>query len=300
MARRMLTATHAWTFGGGALATINEPPSVSLPRAEIDTAKGVGNWHTLPDFDAPDADRLAGVIGERPITGVSRGKTLVYNLIAKGDHTGGLAGIEDYIDELRGAFAERGRTGLLVVTPWDGLGSDVWATEARILDFSGDELQSRSPYAQPSPWLRDLLLSLRQIDGRWYWWNESGTLAAPMAFGEGDDAVVVTNSGTAPTEPSIAVAGVTDGDDIHIGRDATSEYPEQSLWFRGLPTGTLSVDFALRTAKVGSTDVTDKLDAADSDWWDPGVPGIPPGNFNVWRGPGAGGALSCSFFSASW
>jgi hypothetical protein len=314
--RRALTSQHDWYIGTAHRATINPPPSV-FPRIEINHEKGVAGWFSLPDVDADAPSTPTGLIGERPHARLSRGKTLTYNLQLKEDYGSVYPDVGEDLLPFSAAFVDRSSVGLLIVTPWEGLESgplddvEIWATFARILEFDADDLQSYGPDRQPSPFIRDSILSLRQIDGRWLWWNESGTEGDPMVFTDGDDAVEVTNSGTAPTEPVIQVAGVMADDDIHIGRDAATgadgiAYPLQSLWFRGLPAGTLTVDFSKRQlglgplATVDGTDVTDHLDVPNSDWWDPGIPGIPPGTFNVWRGPGAGGALTCSFFSADW
>lgn len=296
MARRWANAYHDWLIAGVLQARINtRPRAEGYPRTHV---KRIGGWRSNPDHDEATQDKPTGRIGEVPHARTSRGRTLAYELQQQADSEPTLV---SSLEDLNEAFADESVLGLLLVTPWPGHGDDVWATYAQVLDYDDDGQLVYQPDAFPSPWKSDPLLSLRQIDGRWYWWNESGTLGTPMVFTDGDDAVLVTNSGNAPSDPIITVAGVASTDDIHIGRDAGGGDIGRDLWFRGLPAGTLVVDFNDRSATVGSTDVTDKLDEVESDWWDAGVVGIPKAStVNVWRGPGAGGALSVSCFSASW
>lgn len=305
MAPRPLTSQHDWYLGSVLAATFNPPPDDSSAQLILNHEKGVGGWGANADADDVELITSVGLVGERQPPRTTRGKTLTYNLRLQEPGGASYADLLDDLAAYSAAFQDRSTLGLMLMTPWEGLGDapeavELWASYGYIREFDSDDAQTWGPTTAPSPFRREPILAFRQADGRWLNWNESGTPGEPMVFSDGDDAVTVENTGTAETDPVITVAGVTDGDDIHIGRDATGIYPEQSLWFRNLPAGTLVVNFTTRSAKIGSTDVTDHLDETNSDWWDPGVPAIPSGTFNVWRGPGAGGALTCSFFSARW
>ena len=300
MARRWPNAYHDWTIGGQLKARINtRPRAEGYPRTHLEKVTG---WLSHPTHDEPTEDKPSGRRGAFPHPRTSRDKTMVYDLqqqaLTEDDLTASLA-------ELAGAFADHSSEGILICTPWPGHGDDVWATYAQVSDYSGDGelLYTRRNIAWPrTEWMADPQLSFDLRDGRWYWWNESGVLGQPMVYDDSDQAVLVDNNGQAPSDPLVTVAGVLDGDDVHLGRDAAGGDVGRSLWFRGCPAGDLVVDFAERTAVIGATDVTDLIDEAESDWWDAGVDAIPPGTgTNVWVGPGTPAAtIAVSLFSASW
>jgi hypothetical protein len=218
MARQALNAQHDLYIGGAVVATINPPPSGGYPRAEFDPARGIGGWHSLPDLDDVAPYLPSGKRGEVPFPRTSRGNTLTYNLRYKSTKAGGYNGLMSNLSAFRAAFADRSSVALLVVTPWSGHGTDIWGTFCRVLDYDADELQAYGPGRAPSPWIRDPIVSFRQADGRWLWLNESGTLFQQMSWST-STGVSVTNSGNAPIEPKLTVAGVTPGDDLHVGRD---------------------------------------------------------------------------------
>lgn len=301
MAPRFLNAYTDWYIGSSSLIRLHtRPRAEGLPRTHVKAVRGA---RSLPEADDSGADMPVGRMGEDAYPRTTRGKTITYELQQQ---AGTEPDLNTSMAALESSFQDRSSVGLLIVEPWSGHGTDIWATFARVLDFDCDEdlvyAADANQFGHFGPWRLDPTLSFRQRDGRWFWWNESGTPATSM---EWDDttAVVVTNSGNAPTDPIITVAGVADGDDVHIGRDAAGGYPAQDLWFRGLQVtgaGNLQVDFPSRVALLDGVDVSETYDASSSDWWDEYVPGIPPGAFNVWRGPGAGTHITVGFFSASW
>jgi hypothetical protein len=307
--RQALNAQHDWYIGGVSRATINLPPATAgYPRLDLHPQRGIGGWFSTPDADEPDNDVPAGRIGERIYPRATRGKTLTYNLRFKGSQSGGYNNMGDNLVAYTGIFSDVSSLGLMVVTPWPGHGTEIWGTFARALDFDADDVQLFGPTRVPSPWLREPILTIRQLDGLWLHLNESGTFLQAMEWNNlSGNSTTVDNTGTAPTPPSITVFDVAAGDDLHVGRDATGAYPEEDLWFRdpvgaaGM-TGThdVTIDFSQRKAFAETTDVTSCYDAGASTWWDEFKPGVPPGSFNVWKGPGAGTGIHVHFFSCSW
>lgn len=311
--RRGLNAQHDLYIGGVVVASINQPKSAGYPRLKIDPQKGIPGWRSTVDADDAQNEEPAGRRGEFPYPRTGRGKTITYNVIGQVEWGDGLDGLDEYMDELAAVFQDTSSLALIVSTPWPGLPGgpdDVWSSFCRVLAFTADEAQLRGPTAAPSPWQRDAQLSLRLLDGRWGWLNESGTPFEPVSWENlAGEAVAVTNSGRAPTPPVITVHGVDPGDDLHVGRDASGSWPAQQLWFRD-PVGAAGfavakdvvIDFGAlpRHVTVDGINVTKSYDAAASDWWDEFVFEIPPGTHNVWRGPGAGTGIEVHFYSCSW
>lgn len=307
MARQALNAQHDLYIGGNVVASINTPPSEGYPRADFVSQRGIGGWHSLPDLDDDTPYLPAGKRGEVPYPLTSRGNTLTYNLRFKGDPSGGYNGLMEDLSDFRASFADRSSLALLVVTPWPDHGEEIWGSFCRVLDYDADELQAYGPTRVPSPWIRDPIVSFRQLDGRWLWLNESGTLFEQMTWST-TTGISVTNSGNAPIEPKLTVTGVDPGDDLHVGRDLAGG-GDVDLWFRD-PVGvaglvgaqTVVIDFPTRTVAVGAggVDATAAYDAAASTWWDEFQEGVPPGSHNLWIGPGAGTGLEIEFYSGSW
>lgn len=298
MARRSLNSQFDWYVNGNLKISFNTPitgdDEVDYPRIHMKRAPG---WDALPDVDESDLIVPIGMVGEYPTPRTSRGKTQMFELRIEALTEPQLV---EYRDLLRNAFADRSSVGFLVAIPWEEYGEDQWMTFARVSDFAGDDEQLYSSSSQPSPWKRDPTVTFRQIDGRWYWFNESGTPSTPMeySFVTGGD---VENTGKFHTDPIITIPGVTAGQDVHIGRTVPGADPDVELWFRQPGAGTLQIDFHNpRRVTLDGVDVSRSYDElAPNNWWDPYVPGIPPGVHEIWRGPGAGTSIQVGFFSAS-
>ena len=306
--RRCLNAQHDFYLGGQLVLSVNKPPWLNdFPRLDIHQNKGVGGWHSSADHDAQEVHTQVGRRGELPYGRTSRGKTLTYNLLARtrsGDD------LDEMMDEIRQATQDNSTLGLLVVTPWVGVATDIWSTYGTILEFDGDELFNRGPGAVPSPFIREPILSFRQIDGVWMYANESGTFLVPMSWSDtGTSASVdVTNSGGTAADPVITVTGVNDGEDLHIGRTVPGG-TDVDLWFRD-PVGVagltgaydVKIDFATHPRAVtvdGTEDAFESYDATSSSWWDAFQEGVPPGTHTIWIGPGSGTGIEVEFYSTS-
>lgn len=298
MARRALNSQFDWYAKGTLKASINKPSvgdlAVDFPRTRIKRAPG---WDALPDVDDSVVIAPVGIPGEYPAPRTTRGKTQIFELQVQGLTEPTLVA---HRQALRAAFSDRSSIGFLIARPWSVYGSDQWMTWARVSDYAGDDEQIYPATGVPSPWKRDPTLTLRQIDGFWYWWNETGTPSVPKQYiySTGGN---VENAGDAPTYPVITVAGVSAGQDVHIGRTVPGG-TNVDLWFRQPGAGTLVIDFNPPRHVVlnGFTDVSKSFDAATANnWWDPFVDGIPPGVHEIWKGPGAGTSIQIGFFSAS-
>lgn len=151
---------------------------------------------------------------------------------------------------------------------------------ARALALTMDEVQATTL------WRRPFALSLRLPDPRVYF----PSLAVDVTHAT---AAAVTNSGTAPADPVITIESVSAGT-VSI-TDGTRD-----LVFTVAPAeagGDLIVDFAARTAKVGTAHV--ELVVADSDWWDSFVDGIAPGA-TVTVTQAGGTSVQVQFTPATW
>lgn len=274
-------ATHQWNDG----VVINDL-TVS-PQAKLD---GVDNLHGLPE--AEDLrDSATGRDGEIPRRSVRRGKTIAYNGRVRAKT---LAEMRQKMAAVSSAFLDLTEGSMLVSpNPLYGLGV-TRRFRARSLSFTpGDEVfdpNDNWPFQHP------FVVALRMSDARFYDPNQvianTGAIAASVGLappftppftlpapGQGAGAAIVTNPGNAPSDPVIDIYGPATNpliENTTIGR---------ILKFAGISldaTTFIRVDFASRRILLqGSSDFRAKLDRGASDWWDAGVPGLPPGDSNV-------------------
>lgn len=264
-----LEAIHGWVAGDG-VTTIDLNDRTASPRVVLDEITGL--------YDLPDADDLreqnTGRRGESLFPSFERGKTVNY---AGRIQAATLQDLRTLSTQVRAAFQERNLEGTMVLTPDPAYGSIAWFYRARVIGLSIPEKQDRAPTAQPGPWQRDLLITLRLSDGRFYL---AGDPDVEDSLADGATQPV-TNAGRAPTEPFIA-GNLTDTtvliENLSIARPDGNAF----LQFADLPDAdSLAVDFATRTAWLngpGST-VRDAMPylTPESDWWDELVPGLDPG-----------------------
>jgi hypothetical protein len=276
-------------------AQLNTPKASGYPRAKFDEVPG---WRSMPEVSGGDTAPRVGVYGEDFNPARSIGKTVSCVGRLQAGYGQSRMALEAYASNLEAAFVDRssGQT-FLFESWWD---SNQWIVHGKPLAYNGDEKQERGDDALPSKWQFDFTLDLRLNDGRFYWWNESGTPGDFMSWSHAS-AVVVNNSGNAATDPIITVPGVAGGTDVHLIRGVPGG-TDLDLWFRNPGAGTLIVDFSTRRAFMNDLlhDVSKTYDELTSTWWDEDELGVPPGAWTITKGPGAGTSLTVEFFSAWW
>jgi hypothetical protein len=274
---------------------LNKIKSAGYPRVRFDEVPG---WRSLPETVGGDATPRTGRLGEDFNPAQSIGKTVGYTGRIQAGHGQGRSALERYASDLEASFSDRSSSQTFMVTSW--WDTDQWIFHAKVMSFDGDDKQERDDNSLPSPWQFDFTANLRMNDGRFYWWNESGTPGDFMTWTNASS-VVATNSGNAATDPIITVAGVAGGTDVHLIRDVPGG-TDLDLWFRNPGAGTLIVDFSTRRAYLNNllTDVSRSYDELASTWWDEDQLGIPPGSHTISKGPGAGTSIKVDLFSAWW
>jgi len=191
------------------------------------------------------------------VTALRHGKTIVYSGLLLGATAISLRTLRT---NMLSAFAAVTAERTMSIAPHASVGGPAWTFNARCTGLDIPEHQTVGWSALPTPYQRDYTLTLRCSDGRIY--SVANAVSVTHAT-----AAAVTNSGTAPADPVVTVAGASGTVTLTDGT--------HTLTFANTPSGSLVVDFAARTAKVGSTPV--KLVVASSDWWDSFVDGIAPG-----------------------
>jgi hypothetical protein len=203
-----------------------------------------------PDHEAP-ADKRVGRIGENFRPASAGGKTVVIEGEARSLT---LEGLRSMCRGMRAAFAPQAVEGVMAIAPNVALGGPTGGISCRPIALQMDEIQANDT------WRRPFILSLRASDPRVYF--------PSLAVDEtGSSSASVTNDGSAPADPVVTITGASG--------DVTVSDGTRTLTFVDVPSGTLIVDFAKRTAKVGSDFAP--LVVASSDWWDSFVDGIAPG-----------------------
>lgn len=226
--------------------------------------------HSLGQRQDANSQRM-GRIGDNHRRTSQRGKPVVYDctLIAGSVLSGHV---------LRSAtiagFAYNDGFGYMDLLPHDDAGGPTGRFYAQVMQLDPpEEITSRR-------FERDFLLGLQLPDPRIYF--------PELAVDVTGNPAAVDNTGTAPVDPVITVAGASG--DVEI-TDGT-----HTLTFRNVPSGSLVIDFAARTAKVGATHC--ELVVADSDWWDSFVYGIEPGSHSIAQTGGTG--VEVEFTPAVW
>lgn len=255
-----------WTWSGGVV--LNDQAA----KPEWCIIQRVTGLFDGPDHDAP-ADKRVGRIGENFRPASAGGKTLVLEGEARSLT---LPGLRSMSRGLRAAFAPSLVEGVMSIAPNVAVGGPTAGINCRPIALQMDEAQATSY------WRRPFILSLRASDPRVYF--------PALAVDESDaSAALVTNDGSAPADPVVTITGASG--------DVTLTDGTRVLTFTDVPSGTLVVDFAARTAKVGSAHAP--LVVADSDWWDSFVDGIAPGATVTITQTGGSG-VQVEFIPAVW
>jgi hypothetical protein len=269
---------------------LNDRASVASPNYWVETIPGL---QSLPD--AEDLRDLAtGRSGEIARRSVRRGKTITYNGSVRARSA---ADMRSGMAALTAAFQDMVE-GQMVITPNPSYAPGVTRTyNARALSCDpGDEVldpNARWPFQMP------FVIGLRMSDPRFYdptpvAQDTASIIAttglvlpvvAPFVIpssGAAAGTVVVTNPGNTDADPVVDIYGpITDPvlTDLTLGR---------TLVFTGVTLGStdfIRANFATRQVLFqGTSDYRSSWDALASSWWDPGQPGLPPGNTTVQLG----------------
>ncbi len=230
-----------WTLNGS--FALNDRTS-----DHFDISKIVGLFSGA-DHEDPRASRV-GRPGEHFYPTSPLGKTVV---VEGQFRAATLPGMRAFTRELRCILADL-RTEIAVsIEPHEDLGGPAGVFAGRAMQGDMDDWQ------EVAAWRRRHVLGLRLSDPRVYF--------PSLAVDVTGSPAAVTNVGSAPVDPVLTLAGA-DG-------DVTVTDGTRTLSFQTGASGTLVIDFAARTAKIG--DLNSKLVVADSDWWDSFVDGIAPG-----------------------
>jgi hypothetical protein len=243
---------HQWGAGG---LILNDRHPAGAARYVIDKLTG---WYSLPEIE--DARRTAGSHrGEVVLPTYPRGKTVVYEGRVEARTLPAWRGA---YRALLASFQERNAEGQMLL-----LGETQWFIRARVLQLDADDDPDRLDPRRPWPFTAPFTLGLRQSDGRTY--------ALPMLSHGNGLGNVVTNLGTADTDPVIAFT--TGGGDVALQNTTLG----RTLVFRDLPSGDYVASFGPGDRRVyrqgDGADFSGYLDADDSNWWDELVPGLVPG-----------------------
>lgn len=255
----------------------------ALPYVVVDVITGL---HDMADADDP-RDSNNNQIGETPYLRLLKGKTLVYNgrVIANS-----LQQLRQVVTAFRGALSNCPSDTTLAIAPHPSVGGVTLTAYGRPLACNVDDRQDNIPGDLPSAWQRKFVMSFRLRDPRFFDLASGDAITGAAASGSTATLVAV---GNAPLEPVFAVAapgGVVTLTHVGMGRKVT---------FRSdLPAGALVVDFMFRTARIGTRDVFGFIDWPNTDWWEPGVPGLIPATNNVVKADG--GTWSVSAAPGTW
>jgi hypothetical protein len=237
---------------------LNTPTEAGYPRFKLTK---IGGLHSTADLEDSSGPRF-GQIGERAYPTLLRGKTLTYEGLVQAMTLAELRGAGD---ALRWAFGDP-RLPLEVRVlphPDNPLGIPM-SYRAKPMSLEVDDEVTFDSHAIPSPWQREFTLVLRQGDPRYY----------DLELREASDAasVDVDNPGSAPTDPTLIVAGPA-------GAGWTVAYSGRFLTFNAaIGDGeTVTIDFANRDAVLdpAGTLLTGAV-TVESTWWNEGVYGIDP------------------------
>lgn len=235
-----------WTWAVNGLV-LNDQAS----RPEWIILKEIEGLHSGPDVEVPE-DKKFGRIGANPRPASAGGKTVVVQAEIRSLT---LPGLRSMSRAVRAAFAPRPFESLMSIAPSAALGGPTGTFMAR---SSAPPLIT--DLQTTTSWRRELVLSLRLSEPRVFFED--------LAVDEsGSSSVSVTNIGWAPADPVVTITGASG--------DVTLTNGTSTLTWTDVPSGTLIVDFAKRTAKVGTDHAP--LVVASSDWWDSFVDGIAPG-----------------------
>jgi hypothetical protein len=233
-----------------------------------------------------DDDSISGGarIGIRPTPGLLRDKTNVYEGFLEADT---LHEIRELRTEMVGAFADRYSEKVMTITPHPDYGDTVFFYYGKCIALDIDDLPPSSLNRLPSKEAREVTLSIRQYDPRFYHsvLQDSGEQAAGFA---------VTNLGLAPAEPDITltIGDTAGGTTLSVTNTSIGKKLQLQTLFL-VAAGKITFNFRRRRILYyidggdpnDPLDITRMIDQEESTWWDHGVHGLTPGVNNLtWVG----------------
>lgn len=241
------------------------------PRYKMDKITGL---YTRADREVTSDPRKGGP-GEVHYRGNPRGRTIVYEGRVQART---LPELRHGVADLRTAFDDlQDDHKWMEHVPHPDRGGVGFQYLARVLSCDVDDEQERGANAVPTPWQRPFVLSMRQVDPRYY-------LTTEVHYsGAGGATVAVTNDGRAASEPRFVLTGVGTGPVLSRAKLGGGTHTLDFSGSGGIPgpVTTLTVDFFNRTA-VGNDGVDyAKCITFASTWWDDFIEGILAGTWNV-------------------
>jgi hypothetical protein len=229
--------------------------------------------HALPDRVDTSTPKVAR-IGRNRRPRNPLGKTVIYEGQIQGSST---VSLRSQRTALIAAFADTVSEGYMDILPQVG-------DDSPVARFYADVMQLDPPEEITSvftPFNRTYLLGLQLNDPRIYF--------PDLAVDETGNPAAVTNTGNAPADPVITIAGASG--------DVVVEDGTHTLTFTNVPSGSLVIDFGAHSAKVG--DAYAELVVSASDWWDSFVYGI-AGGASVSIAQTGGTGVRVQFTPADW
>jgi hypothetical protein len=271
-----LEAIHKWTSGHrlAPTTTLNHLTPSQVSRVKLDNIDGL---HGRPEIEDRRQSHL-GRHGELIGPAYEPGRTITYTGQIQAKSALELRKREMALNE---AFEERLLEGAMQVLIDDQVGTplDYWIFTGRVISFDPDDQQQHNAQAT-WPYQRGFTLGIRCSDPRVYW-------SHAISGGPNASQVTLTNTGR-DTNPLISVT--TDGStDFTITNTTITRH----LKFQAstlAATKVVTFDFQRRVIWVNDVgdvpfvdgyEYTELLLTAQSDWWDPGVPGIDRGSNQI-------------------
>lgn len=256
-----LEAVHSWgTFD---LNDRTGPDVVGLRR--------ITGLHDMPDLLDPTTTPHIGRPGEGHYLASLASKTVLYEGFLR---SATLPALRALTVALRAAVATG--PGYMDIVPDVAAGGPTGRFYGRPVSLVIEDVQ------EVAHWRRQFALAFRLSDPRIYF--------PALAVSETHASTVeVENVGSAPVDPLITVAGASGDVEITDGTRVLS--------FTNVPSGSLVINFATRTAKVATAHA--ELVVPSSDWWDAYVDGIAPGA-TVDIAQTGGTSVTVAFTPAAW
>lgn len=254
-----------WTLNGSLL--LNDPTA----EAHMHLSK-VSGLFSLAEQEDPSAPKV-GRIGLTPYPTSPGGKTTI---LTGSMRAVSLPALRSFGRALRAELTKFASTSYIDIAPHASVGGPTGRIYGRPLQLDEDDLQALLS------WSRAAVIGWRMHDPRIYF--------PALAVDVTGDPAIVTNPGSAPADPVLTLAGASG--------DVTVTDGTHTLVFTNVPSGTMVIDFAARSAKVGTDNC--QLVVAASDWWDSFVDGIAGYATTIGIGQTGASSVRVQFTPAVW